>query len=454
MKHYFTLITAIATFALMMPDEGNAQQTYVPDDNFEQALIDLGLDSAPLDNYVPTANIDTLTTLYVEEKEISDLTGIEDFIALKKLHCYDDSITSLDMSNCKALEELDCYRNGMTSLNVNNCVKLENLRCYENELSSLNLDDCIALEFLNCKQNALTTLDLRNCPVLEELVCIENSLTSINTDSLTALKYLYCYDNEITSLNVSTNSALYDLQCNNNAMTTLNASGCADLDWLFCSENALTSINISNCTSMSWLICSGNQLTSLNVSTDTALVSIMCNNNLLTSLDVSKNTGLMQLICHDNELTSLNLKNGNNVNMQGDEEYTGMDARSNPNLECIQVDDEAASNGYQYWYKDATAFYSEDCSYSAVDENLSAEAIVLYPNPAANEFQVSGLEFGVGAATIELYDLNGRKLLKKPIPAGSKDITVNVSHLQSGLYFCRIQTENGSVTKKLIIQNK
>jgi len=452
MKHYFILITAIATFALMMPDEGNAQQTYVPDDNFEQALIDLGLDSGPPDNYVPTANIDTLKTLYVEEKEISDLTGIEDFIALTKLHCYDNSITSLDMSNCVALENLDCYRNGMTSLNVNNCVNLKNLLCYENELSSLNLDDCIALEFLNCKQNSLTTLDLSNCPVLEELVCIENSVTSINTDCLTVLKYLYCYDNQITSLNVSTNNALYDLDCSNNAMTTLNASGCADLDWLFCSENALTSINISNCTAMSWLICSSNQLTSLDVSTDTALTSIMCNNNLLTSLDVSKNTGLMQLICHDNELTSLNLKNGNNVNMQGDEEYTGMDARSNPNLECIQVDDEAASNGYQYWYKDATAFYSEDCSYSAVDENLSAEAIVLYPNPVANEFQVSGLEFVVGAATIELYDLNGRKLLEKHIPSGTETVEIDVNNLANGVYFCTLKTNKGNATKKLIIQ--
>jgi len=33
------------------------QNTFVPDDNFEQALIDLGYDTPPLDNVVPTANI-------------------------------------------------------------------------------------------------------------------------------------------------------------------------------------------------------------------------------------------------------------------------------------------------------------------------------------------------------------------------------------------------------------
>ena len=39
-----------------------AQQTYVPDDNFEIALINLGYDTN-LDDYVPTANIDTITSL-------------------------------------------------------------------------------------------------------------------------------------------------------------------------------------------------------------------------------------------------------------------------------------------------------------------------------------------------------------------------------------------------------
>jgi len=452
MKHYFTLIIAITIIALMMPFNGNAQQTYVPDDNFEQALIDLGLDSGPLDDYVPTANIDTLTTLYVEEKEISDLTGIEDFAALKKLDCYDNSITTLDVSNCTALEDLDCYRNGMTSLNVSTCSALVYLRCYDNLLTTLDVGGCTSLEFINCKINSITSIDVRNCPVLEELVCIENSLTSINTAGLTALKYLYCYDNEITSLDVSTNSAMYDLQCNNNAMTTLNASGCADLDWLFCSENALTSIDISNCTSMSWLICSGNQLTSLDVSTNTALESIMCNNNLLTSLDVSMNTGLMQLICHDNELTMLNLKNGNNTNMQGDEEYAGLDARVNPNLLCIQVDDAAASSGYQFWYKDATAGYSEDCGLGVVEDLFSASDILLYPNPVRNEFRVLSSEFQVSRATLQLFGVDGRMLLEKQIPKGSEEITVDVRSLHSGLYFCRITVGNKSATKKVAIE--
>ena len=64
-----------------------AQNTYVPDDKFEQALIDLGYDTT-LDDSVVTANISGVTSLNIGEKEISDLTGIEAFVALKDLRVY------------------------------------------------------------------------------------------------------------------------------------------------------------------------------------------------------------------------------------------------------------------------------------------------------------------------------------------------------------------------------
>ena len=45
----------------------NAQLTYVPDDNFEQALINLGYDSGILNDYVPTINISGVSILNVDD---------------------------------------------------------------------------------------------------------------------------------------------------------------------------------------------------------------------------------------------------------------------------------------------------------------------------------------------------------------------------------------------------
>ena len=56
-----------------------AQTTVIPDPNFEQALIDMGHDDV-LDGQVLTAKIDTLIYLNVSAKNISDLTGISDFL--------------------------------------------------------------------------------------------------------------------------------------------------------------------------------------------------------------------------------------------------------------------------------------------------------------------------------------------------------------------------------------
>ena len=78
---------------------------YVPDDNFEQALIDLGYDSA-LDNYVAAGNISGVTSLDVREKEISDLTGIEGFTALTVLICKENNLSALDVSALTALTEI------------------------------------------------------------------------------------------------------------------------------------------------------------------------------------------------------------------------------------------------------------------------------------------------------------------------------------------------------------
>ena len=65
----------VVYFALAV-QTGLAQKTYVPDNNFEQALIDLGYDDV-LDDSVLTASIDTVTSLSIMSMGITDLTGIE-----------------------------------------------------------------------------------------------------------------------------------------------------------------------------------------------------------------------------------------------------------------------------------------------------------------------------------------------------------------------------------------
>jgi len=200
---------------------GFSQTTEIPDPNFEQALIDLGFDTAPINGSVPTANISGVTSLNVSNYNIADLTGIEDFIALINLNCFDNQLTSLDVSNSTALTILSCSNNQLTSLDVSNNTALTGLSFSNNQLTSLDVSNSTALTILSCSNNQLTSLDVSNKTDLINLSCSNNQLTSLDVSNNTALKFLFCYENQLTSLDVSSANALINLDCGDNQLTSL-----------------------------------------------------------------------------------------------------------------------------------------------------------------------------------------------------------------------------------------
>lgn len=112
MKKIFVIFIMLPLFTL-------AQKTYVPDDAFEQALINLDLDDI-FDDSVYTSAIDTVQILYLSNAGITDLKGIENFTALTDLFCHDNQLVGLDLSNNPNLFELNCRNNLLTSLDVRN----------------------------------------------------------------------------------------------------------------------------------------------------------------------------------------------------------------------------------------------------------------------------------------------------------------------------------------------
>ena len=295
---------------LCLPIISLAQQTYVPDDNFEDYLethtayggvVILG-DPTSMgngianDDSVTTANINSITSLNINNLSITDITGVEGFTALTYLNCYNNFLTSLDVGQNTALNYLHCYNNQLTSLDVSNNPILWQLWCDDNQLTNLDVSQNTALTILHCNNNQLTNLDVSQNTTLSSLDFSSNDLTSLDVSQNTALAGLYCSGNDLTILDVSQNTALYQLACSNN------------------------------------------QLTSLDVSNNLTLTSLNFTNNQLTSLDVSQNTALQTLYCYNNQLTSLDLRNGNNSNV------SNFSSMSNSSLYCIDVDNITFAN--------------------------------------------------------------------------------------------------------------
>jgi Leucine-rich repeat (LRR) protein len=355
------------------------QFTLIPDANFEQALIDLGIDTNPVrDGKVCTANIENVTDLYVRNKNISDLTGIEDFTALQNLNCYGNQLPSLDVSQNTALEYLLCGGNLLTTLDVSQNTVLFDLRCHNNQLTSLDVSQNTLLTYIDCTDNQLSSLDVIQNTVLTEMRFSDNQLTSLDVSQNTALQTLYCGGNQLTSLDVSQNTALQTLDCGANQLTSLDISQNIALKRLYCDNNQLTSLDVSQNTVLTVLFCGYNQLTSLDVSQNVDLIRLFAPSNELTSLDLSKNTGLVYLNCYNNQLSSLNVRNGNNTAISN----INFRATDNANLFCIQVDD-AVWSAANWNYRDAQSTFSEYCSNCENDTHVPDD-----------NFEAALIEFG------------------------------------------------------------
>ena len=126
-------------FLLMFPVLCFGQYTSITDKNFEKALIDLEYDDI-IDSVVLTANINSVDSLSLYRKNISDLTGIEDFIALSFLNCSSNQLTNLDVSQNTALTGLYCDDNQLTNLDIAKNTALIALGCGGNKF------DCDSLK--------------------------------------------------------------------------------------------------------------------------------------------------------------------------------------------------------------------------------------------------------------------------------------------------------------------
>ena len=240
-----------ANFKAYLVENSSPQTTYVPDDNFEVYLEANGMGNGIAnDDSVTTANINTITTLYVNNRAISDLTGIEDFTSLTTLYCGSNQLTSLDVSQNTALTVFSCSINQLTSLDVSQNTALIDLYCYSNPLTSLDVTANTALIVLYCHSNQLTSLDVSVNTALTTLGCLGNLLTSLDVSANTALTYLDCDGNQLTSLDVrnGNNQNFLQFYVNNNPNLT-----CINVDDVTYSTNNWTTIDAqhyfsTNCT--------------------------------------------------------------------------------------------------------------------------------------------------------------------------------------------------------------
>jgi len=91
-----------------------------------------------------------------------------------------------------------------------------------------------------------------------------------------------------------------------------------------------------------------------------------------------------------------------------------------------------------------------------INETLSSDHISIYPNPITN---IANIEFNLfkrNEVNIAVYDILGKQiknLYQGEMMSGANNIQVDVSTLNEGVYFVKLQMNNQVITKKIMINN-
>lgn len=87
-------------------------------------------------------------------------------------------------------------------------------------------------------------------------------------------------------------------------------------------------------------------------------------------------------------------------------------------------------------------------------EDHLAKSVTLYPNPATSTLNVTVSDANINIISVEIYNVYGQMINVETQciapPQGASPQRINISGLASGMYYVRVMTDNGSVTKNFL----
>lgn len=219
-----------------------------PDKNFrDNVWWDLNTNR---DDHFSPSEIANAKWISCDNKEISNLKGIEFFTNIWLLECYYNNLTTIDLSHNKNLSYINCHHNQLNELDVSGLPLLETFYCGQNKLQSIDVSKNKQLKDFSCTENPLNTLDVSQNTELEKLACVGNNLTELDVSKNKNLKILWCYQNKLSSLNLENQTELELLGCRENPLNVLSISANTKLKKLYVNKTNLTSLDATNNTAL------------------------------------------------------------------------------------------------------------------------------------------------------------------------------------------------------------
>ncbi len=381
----------------------SAQYTAIPDANFEQKLIDLGIDTeGTLDGQILTSDgTNNVWGLDLANSNISDLSGIEIFTNIATLNVQGNSLTSLNITSNTALKWLNCYDNMLTTLNTTGLTLLETINCKGNSISpTIDVSSSPNLTHLYCYSNQLKYLDLSNNTSLELLQAQTNNL---GYDDVNAL-------NMKNGNNSNVPTANFDIRWNWNTL-------CIDVDDVSYSNTNWTQYEAAH---MSY--------------------SLDCANTTPVEL-------LGFIIDKNQKGIILHWETASEINNLGFEVHKSLDGINWVNIGFVKaainpikkneykfIDENPPKSICYYRLKQIDLDGSFEFTNTLSFDNSQDNKLQIFPNPTSNKLFVKGIEFE--DCNVIIYNIAGQVVANLFI----QNNEIDISTLEYGLYYVEIQT--------------
>lgn len=147
-----------------------------PDNNFRAWILEQPMGK---DKILTRKELEETTYIYLNHRQIRDLTGIEYFENLVGLVCEYNYLETVNLESNTKLELLDISNNNLTSIDVSGLADLKQLDVLDNKLTELDLSGNGKLDMISAGDNDLTELDLSGNHQLQGMAVYYNKLETI-----------------------------------------------------------------------------------------------------------------------------------------------------------------------------------------------------------------------------------------------------------------------------------
>ena len=440
----------------------------IPDANFEQYLIDENIDSDGIINgQVLKVDIENITELILNDKNISNLTGIEGFTSLVELNATNNQITNLDISKNTSLEKLFFANNKLTSIDLSKNVNLKTIDLGENELTTIDVHLLTNLESLSCYKNQLTAINLLSNTKLISFIANENQLKYLDIRVNENLAILNVSDNSLESLTLKNknNRKLIILDTRQNPNLTcieVDDKNYSDTNWAskkdatasFSTDCAPSNDDCANAIPLTFGqetpgdVNSGNANNNPTCAVGNVLADVWFSIVVPQSGEFAIQGigfgGNLKFAIYETCGSTLPISCGDNISL------TNLTVGATYYLK-VWLESSSSNKGSNNAASGSFVLKAEESSVLSVTNFSDQTSTVnIYPNPASSflKIKTNNLEL---IKKVEIYTVLGRKVLefKKSLV---NDLSLNINKLSKGIYLVRTYTKNKEYLNRVIIK--